>query len=114
MPQGQPPRRQQDLSTARAAQVPAKQYWAVTVYDPATAAFIREAPIVGIDSYQNTHKGADGSVDIYFGPTAPVDKERNWIYTEPGKLWFTFFRLYGPEKAVFEKTWALPDIEEVP
>jgi hypothetical protein len=94
--------------------VPAKQYWAVTVYDVRTAAFIREAPTVGIDSYQNTHKDADGSVNIYFGPTAPAGMERNWIYTAPGKPWFTFFRLYGPEKAVFEKTWALPDIEEVP
>ena len=23
------------------------------------------------------------------------------------------FRLYGPEKALFEKTWVLPDIEKV-
>ncbi|HEY5867281.1 MAG TPA: DUF1214 domain-containing protein, partial [Candidatus Tectomicrobia bacterium] len=62
----------------------------------------------GVDAcgHRSSRIGADGSVDIYFGPTAPVDKERNWIYTEPGKLWFTFFRLYGPEKAVFEKTWA--------
>lgn len=93
--------------------VPAKQYWAVTVYDVSTGAFVHEAPKVAIDSYQNTQKGADGSVDVYFGPTAPVGKESNWIYTAPGKQWFTFFRFYGPEKAVFEKTWALPDIEEV-
>ena len=29
------------------------------------------------------------------------------------KPWFTFFRFYGPEKAVFEKTWVLSDIEPV-
>jgi hypothetical protein len=93
--------------------VPAKQYWAVTVYDPWTGAFIREAPTVAIDSYQDTQKNADGSVDVYFGPTALAGQEKNWIYTAPGKPWFTFFRFYGPEKAVFEKTWVLPDIELV-
>jgi len=24
-----------------------------------------------------------------------------------------FFRLYGPEKAFFEKTWRLPEVEKV-
>jgi hypothetical protein len=93
--------------------VPARQYWAVTVYDVQSAAFIREAPTVAIDSYQNTQKNADGSVDVHFGPKAPPGRESNWIYTAPGRAWFTFFRFYGPERAVFEKTWALPDIEEV-
>jgi hypothetical protein len=31
----------------------------------------------------------------------------------PGKGWFTYFRLYGPTKPYFDKTWALPDIVEV-
>jgi hypothetical protein len=95
------------------ANVPAKQYWAVTVYDLATAGFIREAPSLAVDSYHNLQKNADGSVDVYFGPTAPVGKESNWIYTAPGKPWFTFFRFYGLGKAVFDKTWALADIEPV-
>jgi len=37
----------------------------------------------------------DGSVDVYFGPTAPAGKESNWIQTVPGKGWFTILRLYG-------------------
>jgi len=32
------------------AHVPTTQFWAVDVYDAATAAFIRESPVVGIDS----------------------------------------------------------------
>ena len=95
------------------ANVPANQYWAVTVYALETAAFIREAPKVTVDSYQNTQKNADGSIDVYFGPVAPAGKESNWIYTAPGKRWFTLFRFYGPEKALFDKTWKLPDIEQV-
>ncbi len=44
--------------------VPAKQFWAVTVYDLETAAFIRESPKTEINSYQDLQKGRDGSVDI--------------------------------------------------
>jgi hypothetical protein len=53
--------------------VPAKQFWAVTVYDFETAAFVREAPRVELNSYdQKMQKNADGSVDVYFGPAAPA------------------------------------------
>jgi hypothetical protein len=93
--------------------VPAQQFWAVTVYDLETAAFMRDAPRVELNSYQHMQKNADGSVDVFFGPTAPAGKDANWIYTAPGKQWVSLFRFYGPEKAVFEKTWTLPDIEAV-
>jgi hypothetical protein len=92
--------------------VPAKQFWAVTVYDLETAGFIRESPRVEINSYQEPQKNPDGSVYVYFGPVAPAGKESNWIYTAPGKPWLTFFRFYGPEKAVFDKTWQLADLEQ--
>jgi hypothetical protein len=53
----------------------------------------------------------DGTVDHYFGPKAPQGLESNWIPT--GEDYFLIFRLYGPEKALFEKTWTLPDVEMV-
>jgi hypothetical protein len=28
----------------------------------------------------------DGLVDVYFGPTAPPGKEKNWVQTIPGIL----------------------------
>jgi hypothetical protein len=93
--------------------VPARQFWAVTVYELTTAAFFRNAPRVELNSYQHMQKNADGSVDVFFGPTAPAGKDANWVYTAPGKQWVSLFRFYGPEKAVFEKTWTLPDIEAV-
>ncbi len=96
------------------ANVPAKQFWAVTVYDMATAGFIRESPRVSLDSYDHkAQRNGDGSLDVYFGPKPPPGKEANWIYTAPGKPWFTFFRMYGPGNAVFEKSWKLGDIEEM-
>jgi len=93
--------------------VPARQFWAVTVYDLETAAFIREAPRVELNSYQEMQKNSDDSVDVFFGSSAPAGKEVNWIYTAPGKRWVSIFRFYGPEKAVLEKTWKLGDFEEV-
>jgi len=48
---------------------------------------------------------------MYFEPKAPAEKEANWVYTAPGKQWLSIFRFYGPDKAVFDKTWKLPDIE---
>jgi hypothetical protein len=39
---------------------------------------------------------ADGSVELYFGSTAPAGKQANWIATVPGKGWFAVLRLYGP------------------
>jgi hypothetical protein len=52
-------------------------------------------------------------VDLYFGPKPPAGQESNWIYTQAGKKWFPWFRVYGPEKAIFDKTFRLPDIEKV-
>ena len=54
---------------------------------------------------------ADGSADLYFGPTAPAGKELNWLPT--GEDFFLILRLYGPGKAYFDKTWKMNDIEQV-
>jgi hypothetical protein len=37
----------------------------------------------------------------------------NYVQTLPGKGWFTYFRLYGPTQAYFDKTRQLPDIEGI-
>ena len=92
--------------------VPVKQFWAVTVYDLETAGFIRESPRIELNSYDEHMKtNEDGSVDVYFGPDAPAEKESNWIFTAEGRPWFAAFRFYGPGKAVADKSWVLPGIE---
>jgi len=95
--------------------VPANQFWAMTVYDLETEAFFLNAKNVTVDSLDTAvQKNADGSVDIYIGPKAPAGKEANWIYTAPGKKWYPWFRFYGPEwNGIFGKNWKLPDIELV-
>jgi hypothetical protein len=94
------------------ANVPASEFWSLTVYDQETAAFFRNSTHITVDSLdKGVRKNADGSVDIYVGPNAPTGMESNWIYTPPGKNWYPWFRFYGPEKAILDKSWRLPDIE---
>jgi len=96
------------------AGVPARQYWSATVYDWDTAAFIREAPVVSLDSYNEaTIANPDGSIHIYFSRQAPAGQENNWVTTAKGGTWFVIFRLYGLDKAFFDKSWTLPDIERL-
>jgi hypothetical protein len=38
-----------------------------------------------LGSRDDLAKNADGSVDIYSGPTSPKSYEKNWIQTVPGK-----------------------------
>jgi hypothetical protein len=56
---------------------------------------------------------ADGSIDLFFGPTSPAGKESNRIKTLPGRGWWVWFRFYAPTEAFFDKTWQLPDFEKV-
>jgi hypothetical protein len=93
---------------------PAKRFWSVTVYDVDTRALIQN-PAQKPDrvSTDGLDTNADGTVDIYFGPTSPKDHEKNWIQTVPGRAWFPFLRLYGPLEPYYERSFALPDIEKV-
>ena len=91
---------------------PVAQFWSFTVYDNETRCFVDTGVQPDRSSRDNIVKNADGSVDLYFGPKAPAGKpETNWIETIPGKGWFTYFRLYGPTQAYFDRSWVLPDIE---
>lgn len=96
------------------ANVPAKKFWAVDVYDATTGTFIRESPVVGIDSYdQALKRNADGTVDVYFASTPLEGQESNWIMTKEGRPFFIMFRFYGPETRAIDGSWALNDIEQV-
>jgi hypothetical protein len=93
---------------------PVRQYWSATAYDRETHALIREMPRAGRSSQSpGLQANADGSVDIWFASKAPVGKEGNWVPTSASGQFEVLFRFYGPEKAVFDKTWSLPDIERI-
>jgi hypothetical protein len=92
--------------------VPAAEFWSAIAYSMKTKGFITGTKPVGLSSQdKNLKTNADGTHDIYFGPTAPKGMESNWVQT--GEDWFMLFRLYGPEKSVLEQTWKLNDVEKV-
>ena len=92
--------------------VPVRDFWAITTYDLETASYIRDVEPSSIDSQmKDVKKNADGSVDIYFGPEPPEGMESNWLPTDPNRRFFLLARFYGPEPALFNKSFELNDIE---
>lgn len=97
------------------ANVPAKQFWSSTVYDEKERQMIvndEKSPDLS-STKQGLEANADGSVDIYYGPKPVKGHEQNWVQTNPGEGWFTYFRFYAPTEAFFDKSWTLGDIERV-
>ncbi|EAZ82297.1 DUF1254 domain-containing protein [Algoriphagus machipongonensis] len=96
------------------ANIPAKNFWSITAYDPVTAAGLDNGQAFpSLGSRDMPKKNEDGSTTIYFSPEAPEGMEGNWVKTVPGKGWFTLLRLYGPEEAFFDKSWVPGDFEKV-
>lgn len=94
--------------------VPVAQFWSVTVYDNETRCFVDTGVQPDRSSRDPIVTNSDGSVDLFFGPAAPEGKPAShWIETLPGKGWFSYFRLYGPTAAYFDRSWVLGDFEPV-
>lgn len=96
--------------------IPVKDFWSVIVYSNQTRSMLQTDQ--RFPSVSSQTKGllvnADGSVDVYFGPTAPAGKEKNWVQTVPGQGWNTILRLYGPLEPWFAKKWRPGEIEPRP
>jgi hypothetical protein len=95
--------------------VPVELFWSFTIYNNLT-----RGPMItpqGAADISSRTKGlvvnTDGSVDLYFGPQKPQGSNANYVMTMPQQGWFTYFRFYGPKEAYFDKSWQLPDLEEV-
>lgn len=98
------------------ADIPAKDFWSVVVYDPQTRSMLQtEQPYPSKNNERNQDlvTNPDGTTDIYFGPKAPAGKEANWVATVPGKAWFLILRLYGPLQSWFDQSWQPEDIEKI-
>jgi len=93
--------------------IPAANFWSVTVYDAANASGLANGqPFPSLGSRDHPAQNPDGSTDIYFGQKAPPGKEANWIATPAGKGYFVIFRLYGPTEAAIDKSWVPGDMEK--
>jgi hypothetical protein len=96
------------------ANVPAKDFWSVTAYDPQTRSELQTDDRIYPSLNNKIAKldyNKDGSIDIYFGPKAPKGHESNWIQTVPGKSWFQVLRFYGPLQPFYDKTWQPGELE---
>ncbi len=92
--------------------VPARLFWSVTVYDADTRSQIRtEQKRAALRSLFELQDVSGSSVDLHFGPTSPGRFSDRWIQTLPGKGWFAYFRIYGPDAAAFDGSWRPGDFE---
>jgi len=94
--------------------VPGNLFWSVTVYDTATRSEIDSGQ--GFSALRSMFELKDVGgefAELRFGPTPPLDGERAWIKTIPGKGWFVYFRIYGPQAAAFDGSWKPGDFETI-
>ena len=86
--------------------VPGRLFWSVTVYDAATRSQIRtDQKKAALRSLFELKSLSGDSVDLYFGPQPAPGVDGRWIKTMPGKGWFVYFRIYGPQPAAFDGSW---------
>jgi hypothetical protein len=95
--------------------VPGKLFWSVTVYDTDTRSQIAtdQGKAALRSLFELKHVSTTQPTELYFGLTAPAGHENQWIKTIPGKGWFVYFRVYGPEQAAFDGSWKPGDFEKV-
>jgi hypothetical protein len=97
------------------AGVPAKLYWAVTIYNPVDGTMPQtDQPFPSRNQFDKPPMNSDGSLDIYFGPTKPdgIDA-RNWIQTLPNRAFIAALRLNGVAAEFYDQTWKPDDVVKV-
>lgn len=99
------------------ANIPAAQFWSVTLYDNQTRSLLetpQKYPKAGSQSFPLPAASADsdGTTTLYFGPELPQNVQMgNWIQTLPEHGYFAILRLYSPLPHFFDKTWRPGEIE---
>jgi len=93
--------------------VPGKLFWSVTVYDMDTRSQIQtEQKKAALRSMFELKDASGDHAELHFGPEPPAgDAGTRWIRTIPGKSWFVYLRIYGPEAAAFDGKWRPGDFE---
>ncbi|VVD60426.1 signal peptide protein [Pandoraea aquatica] len=92
--------------------VPGKLFWSVTLYDAQTRSQVQTDQDKAALRSLFELKDIDTTkpVVLSFGPNPPKGDASHWIKTVPGRGWFAYFRIYGPEAAAFDKSWKPGDI----
>ncbi|NML44282.1 DUF1254 domain-containing protein [Ramlibacter sp. G-1-2-2] len=93
--------------------VPGKLFWSLTVYDSASRSQVQTPQgKAALRSLFELKDATGSSVDLHFGPDRPQGRAADrWIQTLPGKGWFAYFRIYGPQAPAFDGSWKPGDFE---
>lgn len=95
--------------------VPAGLFWSVTIYDAQTRSQVQTPQDKAALRSMFELKGFTGqsSLDLHFGPTQPPNTQDRWLRTAPGRGWFAYFRIYGPQQAAFDRSWKPGDFQKL-
>jgi hypothetical protein len=115
---GQPLRGDHRYRIRMTSPPPAKAFWSVTMYDTSydgVAGYLVENPIgryLVNSTTQGLVHGADGSLTIHIQHEEPTTPEgrANWLPAPAGPF-YVALRLYLPEPAALDGTWAPPPVE---
>lgn len=94
--------------------VPARGSWSLTVYGKRSKSFLgNDLDRVALSPRENSLRANDdGSVEVYLGGRPASGRESNWIPTA-GTDFFLVFRLLGPEKALYDRSFRLGEVERL-
>jgi hypothetical protein len=95
--------------------IPAKLYWAVTAYNPIDGTMPETSQqFPSRNQFDKVKTNADGSVDLYFGPSKPAaSPDENWIQTLPNRALLIAVRLYGTGAEFYDQTWKPDDVVKI-
>jgi len=95
--------------------IPAKLYWAVTAYNPIDGTMPETSQLFpSRNQFDKVKTNADGSVDIYFGPSKPsAASAENWIQTIADRALLIAVRLYGTDAGFYDQTWKPDDVVKI-
>jgi hypothetical protein len=87
--------------------VPASLFWSVTGYDSLTRSEITapQGKAALRSLFEDITPDGAGEVDLYFGPDELAGAGGRWIQTAPGRGWFCYFRIYGPQDGALDGSW---------
>jgi hypothetical protein len=92
--------------------VPGKLFWSLTIYDAQTRSQVvteqGKAALRSLFELKDV-EAEGGEVELFVGPEAPAGAEDRWIQTTPGRGWFAYVRIYGPETPAFDGSWKPAD-----
>jgi len=95
--------------------IPAALFWAVTAYNVTDGTMPQTAQLLpSTNGYYDIPKQADGSIEIWFGPSKPQGvADAAFIQTIPGRDFLVAVRLYGTEDGFYDQTWKPDDVVKV-